>query len=65
VKRFRQEDGKLVLINPKLGDYPNPRQIRRVPVSGPEASLKGSFALHTSAASCPQETFTISAVEAG
>lgn len=30
VKRFRQEDGKLVLINPKLGDYPNPRQIRRV-----------------------------------
>lgn len=30
VKRFRQEDGKLVLINPKLGEYPNARQIKRV-----------------------------------
>lgn len=30
VSRYRQEDGKLVLINPKLGEYPNARQIRRV-----------------------------------
>jgi DNA-binding phage protein len=30
IKRYRQVDGKLVLIEPKLGDYPNSRQIRRV-----------------------------------
>lgn len=30
VKRFRQDDGKLVLIDPKLGEYPNARQIKRV-----------------------------------
>lgn len=30
VKRFRQENGKLVPIDPKLGEYPNPRQIQRV-----------------------------------
>lgn len=30
VKRFRQEDGKMIPVDPKLGEYPNPRQIRRV-----------------------------------
>lgn len=30
VRRYRQEDGKLVPIDPKLGEYPNGRQIRRV-----------------------------------
>ena len=47
----------------RWGASPSAADMRRLPVSGPEASLKGSFALHTSAASCPQETFTISAVE--
>ena len=30
ITRYRQVDGKLVLIEPALGDYPNARQIRRV-----------------------------------
>lgn len=30
VKRFRQEDGKMTPVDPKLGEYPNSRQIRRV-----------------------------------
>ncbi|MDO8771481.1 MAG: transposase [Burkholderiaceae bacterium] len=30
VKKYRQENGPLVPIDPKLGEYPNSRQIRRV-----------------------------------
>lgn len=30
VTRYRHEDGKLVAVDPKLGDYPNRRQITRV-----------------------------------
>jgi hypothetical protein len=30
VRRYKQEDGKLVPMDPKLGEYPNNRQIRRV-----------------------------------
>lgn len=30
VRRYRQEGGKLVPIDPKLGEYPNNRQIQRV-----------------------------------
>jgi len=30
VKRYRQENGALLPIDPKLGEYPNNRQIRRV-----------------------------------
>jgi hypothetical protein len=30
VKRFRQENGEMVAIDPKLGEYPNARQIQRV-----------------------------------
>ena len=30
VTRYRQENGKLVAVDPKLGEYPNRRQIQRV-----------------------------------